>query len=117
MNIETQTTLLIGMAIATLFAAFTKYTLDIIAHIRKNAKASGYGWAVDMAIEAGCEMAEKMFKSGEGQQKLNFVLQYAADEAARMGIKFDKVKAIESINKYVNDVINKTRKDVDEEPE
>lgn len=115
MTIETQVTLLIGMAIATLFAVFTKYTLDIIEYVKSKSKASGYGWAVNMAIEAGCEMAEKMFQSGEGQKKLEFVLQYAEDEAKRMGIKFDKVQATEIINKYVEDVINAARKVTDEE--
>ena len=110
MTLETQITVLISLAVAALLTVTAKYLIDIIQTLKKNVKTTNLGWMIEMTIEAGCLLAEKMFKSGEGQQKLGFVLNYVKMEALRMGITVDTTEVIRLINKFVDDVINEGKK-------
>jgi hypothetical protein len=110
MTLETQITVLISLAVAALLTVTAKYLIDIIQTLKKNVKTTNLGWMIEMTIEAGCLLAEKMFKSGEGQKKLAFVLNYVKSEAQRLGINIDMVEVTNLINKFVDEVINEGKK-------
>ena len=111
MTIENQLSILIGLAIAALISFIGKSVVDSIAKLKNFYKKGEYSWAIDMTIEAACLLAEKMFKSGEGKKKLEFVLNYVKTEALRMGVDIDMVEVTNKINKFVDEVINAVKTD------
>lgn len=117
MGLETQITILITLAVGAALAVLTKYSIEIWQMVRKNIKTNQYGWMIELTVEAGCLLAEKLFKSGEGQKKLAFVLNYVKTEAQRMGVNIDMVEVTNMINKFVDDVINEGKKKDGTQPE
>jgi len=78
----------------------------LIAEYRK-LKDSPYGDYFKILVGALADAAEKWYDGpAQGKAKLEWVLEQAAQEAAKMGIPFDAVAVTALIEEYVDKVIN-----------
>jgi hypothetical protein len=99
MNIVALVTFVLGMVVGAVLLRAYEYW----AGQPKSAKE----WAIKMMIEAAALTAEKMFLGqGRGEEKLNFVLNWVRDEAAKEGLNFD----VDAVTKWVTEFVDEMNK-------
>lgn len=86
------------------------YIVVGLSNLRNLMKARNQEFVLDFFIQALCDAAELMFDGkGRGKEKLAWVLGLVEKECGKRNIHFDVVAVTDVIEKFVREVINKSR--------